>query len=563
MSAAGFDYKLKGIASVISSTFLTVPVNQRSYSWTEKEVKDFLNDLSKGVASSEPFYYLGPIVLREVQPDMAMQVVDGQQRLVTAILALIAIRNLIPDNPADTRQKFTTQYLQKETVWSSDVTPRITLNHLDHDFFLQTILPDPSGQAVTKLPVSKRSHKRLLQAYEILHAYFANIPESSRQIELQKWDKYLADCAQVLMCSFSETTNPYTLFETLNARGLQPTTAELVKNYLFGLSEDRLDACMNKWAEMVGTLEAVDAPSTDDVMDQFLRHFWVAKTGKVTRTAGIFRDIRSMVQSKSQAIAFANELSVSSKLYHILISPTAENWQPYDSDSKSSMEAINIMGMTQIRPLVMVVLAKFKKSDVRQSVQLLVNAAVRLLVSGAAGTGNIESGFAGVVSKINAGVVVNHATLRDALRLFVPKDADFEQAFSTYTMSKTPLIRYVLRVLEVQNSGSSNPAFVVNPSKDAVNTEHVLPLRPTAGEWSQFSPSEFKNSVKKVGNLALMQAKPNAQIGNGAFSAKKAALAKEPFALTSEIATKNQWDVSEIIARQTRLAALAVKAWPV
>lgn len=563
MSAAGFNYELKGIASVIASTFLTVPINQRSYSWTEKEVKDFLNDLSKGVASSEPFYYLGPIVLREVKPGPDLQVVDGQQRLVTAILALIAIRNLIPDDPDKTRQKFTIQYLQKETVWSATVTPRITLNHLDHDFFLQSILPDPSAPSASQLPVSKRSHKRLSQAYEILHTFFASIPESSRLAELQKWDTYLASSAQVLMCSFRETTNPYTLFETLNSRGLQPTTAELVKNYLFGLSEDRLEACMNKWAEMVGTLEAVDALSTDDVMDQFLRHFWIAKTGKVTRTSGIFRDIRLTVKSKAESIAFANELSLSSKLYHILISPTSDNWKPYDSDSKSSMEAINIMGMTQIRPLVMVVLSKFKKSEVRQSVQLLVNAAVRLLVSGAAGTGNIESGFAGVVSKINAGTVKNHATLRDALRVFVPKDDQFERAFATYTMSKKPLIRYVLRVLESQHSGTSNPPYVVNPSKDVVNTEHVLPLRPMVGAWGQFSASEFKDCVKRVGNLALMQTKPNAQIGNGPFATKKLALANEPFALTSDIATKAQWDVAAINARQAILAALAVKAWPV
>src|SRR5207253_10073231 len=104
--------------------------------------------------------------------------------------------------------------------------------------------------------------------------------------------------------------------------------------------------------------------------------------------------------------------------------------------------------------------------------------------------------------KNNTGTVKPQAPLRIAIKAAIPDNTHFEEDFGNYRLSKKPLIRYVLRVLEAQRSGSANPAYVPNPSKDVVNVEHILPSNPKSN-WPTFTDEEAKAYLNRIGNLAL------------------------------------------------------------
>jgi hypothetical protein len=73
------------------------------------------------------------------------------------------------------------------------------------------------------------------------------------------------------------------------------------------------------------------------------------------------------------------------------------------------------------------------------------------------------------------------------------------------------------------------------------------------GEW-----------VFRLGNIVLMQANKNAEMGSEDYSkVKSPELLKSDFALTREASGKKQWGPNEIAARQLRLAKLAVEVWPI
>lgn len=127
-------------------------------------------------------------------------------------------------------------------------------------------------------------------------------------------------------------------------------------------------------------------------------------------------------------------------------------------------------------------------------------------------------------------------------------------------MSKSALARYYLRALEKQHKGEANPELVPNPNQEEVNLEHVLPQSP-GGNWPSFSDDEAKTWYRRIGNLALMKADENSGAGSDPFSAKKPILKKSKFKLTAEIGKCSDWTISEIEARQERLAKLAVKTW--
>jgi len=62
--------------------------------------------------------------------------------------------------------------------------------------------------------------------------------------------------------------------------------------------------------------------------------------------------------------------------------------------------------------------------------------------------------------------------------------------------------------------------------------------------------------------MVLLKADVNAAIGNDAFTKKKQIYKKSEYSLTAEVANSGQWDTTEINERQKKLAALALKTWP-
>ena len=81
----------QGIAKLIKDGNLTVPPNQREYSWKDEHITDLYQDLAKAIADDEPDYFLGSVVVAKTNG--SFQVFDGQQRLATTVILLAAIRN--------------------------------------------------------------------------------------------------------------------------------------------------------------------------------------------------------------------------------------------------------------------------------------------------------------------------------------------------------------------------------------------------------------------------------------------------------------------------------------
>ena len=142
----------------------------------------------------------------------------------------------------------------------------------------------------------------------------------------------------------------------------------------------------------------------------------------------------------------------------------------------------------------------------------------------------------------------------------LPGDVEFEAAFSVARASQTNLARFYLRALELKEVGG-DPCLVPSEDAETVNTEHILPENP-GKKWGKIDPEVAKAYYKRIGNLALLAASVNTSIGNNGFADKKPFLKQSDFRLTKAVANSQEWGVAEIEARQKKLAALAVKTWP-
>jgi len=117
--------------------------------------------------------------------------------------------------------------------------------------------------------------------------------------------------------------------------------------------------------------------------------------------------------------------------------------------------------------------------------------------------------------------------------------------------------------MEQKRKGQQEPEFVPTDDENVINLEHILPENADASAWPKIDREMAGAYCKRIGNLAIFQAKQNSIIGNSSFVDKKKLLKESAFLLTSDIAKHAHWGIPEINARQKELAKLAVETWPI
>ena len=558
MNAPGnINIELIGIGRAILNKRLAVPMYQRSYAWEDKHVLDFLSDVQEAMDSDEPEYFLGSVVTTKNNTDRP-EVADGQQRLATATVLLAAIRDdFHTQGDHERAYEITSTYLRRKDLTTLEVIPKLCLNDTDNDFFVKRILANPDEQD-RAVEATKKSHTRIARAATLAGDHVKSIGRArDATARLAKLVEYVKDSVRVIWVSVSDDANAFTIFETLNDRGLTLAISDLLKNYLFGLAGNRITEVQQRWLSMVGALEAVDH---EELTVTFIRHLWSSRHGLV-RERDLYAVIKKSVSRKRDCVGFAASLEEGAKLYAAILNPSHDLWEEYGHSAQQHMATLNLLRMSQIRPLVLAVLSAFAAQEVRKTLRFMVSWVTRFLVTGGIGGGTLEQHYSARAKDIQEGKIRTARQLANKMKGIVPSDSKFKSAFSSATVSKAYLARYYLRALEKQAGGEEEPELVPNENEENVTLEHVLPVAPGPA-WHHFSAEDKEAYVKRIGNLALLKSKINVEAGNDSFAFKKSFYRDSQYALTSELGGRKQWKPGEIDARQKRLATLAVKAWP-
>lgn len=175
--------------------------------------------------------------------------------------------------------------------------------------------------------------------------------------------------------------------------------------------------------------------------------------------------------------------------------------------------------------------------------------------------GLLDRNYAVCAQEISSGNVKTAKELAHKLADVVPTDALFETAFAEARVSKEFLARYYLRALELKRKADPEPEFVPMDDENVINLEHILPKNPE-NKWSGINSETADAYHRRLGNMVILQAKKNSQIGNGSFNEKRKTLKESAFLLTAEVAKQSSWGIKEITDRQRQLAKLAVETWP-
>ncbi|MEZ4659762.1 MAG: DUF1524 domain-containing protein [Caldilineaceae bacterium] len=139
-----------------------------------------------------------------------------------------------------------------------------------------------------------------------------------------------------------------------------------------------------------------------------------------------------------------------------------------------------------------------------------------------------------VAVEIAVGKLTGYDSIVRALRTIYPSDEQFRNAFAekqlrTVNSRNRRLVRYILFKLESHLTGQE---YDVDSSTYSI--EHILPENPDS-DWPQFSDLQVEQNVYRLGNMTLLSADRNRNLGNKDFAEKRKAYADSKFEITLNI----------------------------
>jgi len=536
-----------------------VPTFQRDYSWKTENWIDLWEDI-KVLLNTERDHYMGAVVLQK-KGEKNFLVIDGQQRFTTlSILALAVIKNiqdLIDNNiePTENGERITELrrgFLGQRDAGSLLYSSKLFLNENNDAFYQSRLLQ-------LQQPVNERtlpdSDKLIWQSfsffYDTIKKHFTN---PTGEILANFLSKIIGDKMMFIKIEVEDEMSAYTLFETLNYRGVDLTVTDLLKNYLFSLlSESDIRVAKDIWKKIASAIGLERFPT-------FLRHYWISRNPLV-RQEQLFKIIRSNIKTNENVFALLRNLEASSSLYIALQDPFSAEWQG-NRDRFKRIRELKLFGVKQQLPLLMVAKEKFSDTEFDKLLKLISVIAFRYNVVGGRQANIMEDLYNSVSLKVYNKNISTANQVNSELKSLYVSDNDFKNDFSTLTVYSygrdKKLARYILFEIEnlLMQGGDRDYDY------DPATIEHILPENPPLA-WDQlFAPVIQENYIYRLGNYTLLEDHLNNECGDKLLDSKKTSYAKSQYEMAKKILVR-EWTPTTLELRQQEMSKWATSIWRV
>lgn len=537
-----------------------VPIYQRDYSWSKDDWEDLWNDILE--IPNDKTHYLGYLVLQpENDSKDAFWIIDGQQRLTTLSILCLAVTALLKkwsEEGIDTEDnkirfdKITERYLGNFSLSKLSIDPKLTLNRNNDDYFKSWLLKLRQPAVLSKL---KPSQKLLQKAFNYYFDQLQNhFKDNKSGADLSEFlEKIVGNGIIFTQIIVSNDLDAFKVFETLNARGVKLSTADLLKNYLFKLSHNLGELDLNEaerqWQNITDTIRTND-------LTTYVRHFWNSRY-KLERQPTLFKAIKREINTAQKAFQFLNDLEQSSTYYTAFNNPNDDLWEK--KEERPYLKVLDLLNVTTCYALMIAALNNLKRNEFKLVLRELANITFRYNISDL-NPNEAERVFSQVANDIANKKISTAREVSLALKSIYVSDDNFEQAFSTVvinTRRKKDLAKYILVKIENQMANKD-----YQPEEANSTIEHILPENPGSVWEEGFEVDIQEDYIYRLGNYTLLEASENNKLDNNTpFPEKLEKYKKSTFKLSNEYCNYEKFTPKEIALRQDKMAKIAKGIW--
>lgn len=549
------------ISDILKDKTFNVPLYQREYSWNLEQVSDLYYDISD---SEDDGHFLGSLLLFQTDNLKKMEIVDGQQRMTTLFLLLFSILKSLngSDKTKAIERINSLLFVIDPNDLSNDIAssePRLETGKRDKYLF-KSIIRNEDFNA--HKDGRKRSHKNLTNTLEFFDQKISEIVKEQGLNGLTKFTEKVIKSEFIVMTA-EKQSDKLLLFKTINARGLELTQGDLIKNELcHNIIPYELDEAIDNWDEIRSRIER-----NNGNLDVFLFHYlnsidecqglrqqldkkrgvekWEKKNYPPAPEKYVFEIYGELISTVGPQ-KFIEDLLIASNNYIGFINPT---------NSKIYLNSLKAMGVNKCFPLLLTAIRKlngenfdkvckavdsltFRHSILRKDPKELERFYYQigeLIVD--------DSQIENVVSKIK-----EHQNFRE--------EDKFKEEF-VFSSVKGSVAKMILDRITRKHSES------VDWSNKDVHIEHIMPQKPM-GEWKVLYDKdefEYKDYLNRLGNLTILQDKKNIRARNKDFEDKKEYYKESRLTITKNLVDYSKWDYNEIVERQEYLYEQSKDLW--
>ena len=531
-----------------------IPKFQRDYSWDVEQWDDLWQDIENMMAE-ETDHYMGYLVLQSKERNESL-IIDGQQRFTTITIIILAaikaIQKLIDKGIEvdDNRKRIETlkaTYIGNMDPVSLEYDNILVLNRNNNAYYKDYIVK-LEDLRLRNISYTEKLMKKCFEWYEKkLDGKYSSGKDYAHFIT------YIVDNLYFTIIRVSDEMNAFRVFETLNARGVQLSSSDLVKNYLFSLVDNtslhsgRLDTLEEKWASLTKNIKAEKLPD-------FIRYYWNSKN-KTVRTSELFKTIRSAVKTDRQVFELLSEMLSYSDVYMALMDPTDDLWQN-QKEAREGLELLKIFNLKQPLSLLMAAYMNLSEVTFLQVLKDAIIVSFRYSVICGKNPNEVER----VYNDIARNISEKKTYSRELLRKIYVEDNEFIQAFNVKSFSDSSrnnkVVKFILNKIERFKGGLRDSEIY----SETDTIEHIYPQSP-GKDWTD---DDLDSLTYRLGNLCLLEKKLNQEIENNPYSVKKEIFLKSSFETTKSIPESYpDWNRSAIINRQSSMGKAARSIWKI
>ena len=557
---------MKGIQGTSNKTYrqlmgnglrYEIPKFQRDYSWEAEHWDDLWQDIRALLADEDNEHYMGYLVL-QTSNNKEFQIIDGQQRLTTMSLLILStlkcLKELVDSGiEAENNLKRKDSLLNSYIGYVDPVTlisnNKLKLNRNSDDYYKQHLV------LLKELPL-RNTNSSEKQMRECFNWYYDRIKKEFNTGEsLAAFIDNIVDKLFFTVIEVTDQLNAFKVFETLNARGVQLSSADLLKNYLFFVVDEtkphisEIEELENIWSKIVGKLG-------EQKFEDYLRYYWNSINKSVGKK-NLFKNVKGNIKSKEQVFELIRNLNDTADLYLAIQNPEDEFWRD-KPDIRKSLKELKLFQIRQINSLFLSALRNLEVENFKKLAKICSVISFRYNIIGGLNPNAQEDVYNTVALKISSN---KRFEVADFQSIYV-SDLNFENDFSTKEFKNTTrnhkIVKYILSKIEVYQHKNE-----IDPESDLFTIEHILPEN-ADDTWGNFTFEEINRSVYRMGNLTLLERKLNREAGQKGYVEKIVLFSQSNSELTKTLPDNfNTWNEDKLAARQRELAKHAKAIWKI
>ncbi len=513
------------------SKHFVVPQYQRGYAWESDEAAEFFTDLEMESESGRGLF-LGTLIFNVAEePQNRITIVDGQQRLTTIFLLLIACRILARELKADGIAHET----QKRITFTNPATadsegPLLVASESIREIFNHMTETGWNGTFPHKVATKavKRQNKRVKPIFEAFQLRIKDYDQPRLSKLLDAIYK-----TRVIRIDIDGDEEALHIFERTNARGMDLEVSDLLKTYLYQQKVPELD---EKWDEIL--------KNADGTILTMLKYFYVSKNDYISKSE-LYPKLKTYCTKLGGAPKFVEELRRFSTFYNIARKEeSVTHIQTYfdsidckaisgDADKYQriyiSLQALRLFKVSQTYPLLHAAIGSLVRtggSSSRSAAKVLIKLLdtlekyhfINSAVCGRVGN-EVEKLYANFCKKFCESKDFEKTTndLIANLRAKLATEQEFTSHFCELSYDTDPIqvIAYIFDRFNNYNLAPGERVAIFDPQTGVKrknhNVEHFLSQKPDKDRTVDYATQQV---LDNIGNLLVISFRANSSLGN-------------------------------------------------